>query len=213
MLNLFINSTTFGQAMGCTFDMGVEGSFADKRITSDENIEVLSPIYERVIDADKVSALIQAGQTQKVSNLGKAVEVENVRVNSLNVLIRELKMISELENTGVIIAYLPTELLQEVESGRVKFYINDSEAKTTYYSKTELELWAEAMPLIQALYSRIVFKNIPACKKNVSNTQIQADRVAIVASMYNKLLNAFREMKTVRNSNPLQNKTTGEAIF
>lgn len=213
MLNLFINSTTFGQAMGATFDMSVEGSFADKRVTPDENIEVLAPIYERVIDANRITALIQSGQTQKVSNLGKAVEVENIRVNSLNVLIRELNMISAMESTGVIIAYLPTELLQEIESGRIKFYLNDSSAETTYYSKTELELWAQAIPLIQNLYSRIVFKNIASCRKNVSNTQVQADRVAIVASMQSKLLTAFREMKALRNGAQAQQSNPGEVIF
>lgn len=213
MLNIFINSTTFGQALGATFNMAVEGSFSDKRVTPDENIEVLAPIYERAIDPNKITALLASGQTQKVTNLGKAVEVENVRVNSLNVLIRELRMISALESEGVIIAYLPGELLQEIESGRVKFYLNDSEAQTTYYSALELELWRQAMPLIQALYHRIVFKNIASCRKNISNTQIQADRVAIVGSMQAKLLNAYREMRALRNNPASQVTTTDEIIF
>lgn len=212
MLNIFVNSTTFGQAMGATFDLGVEGSLADKRITAIENCEVLAPIYERALDPEKVTALITAGQTQKVSNLGKAVEVENIRVNSLSVLIRELQLASSLEDTGMIIAYMPTELLQEIESGRIKFYLND-ETETTYYSKTELELWKIALPLIQNLYCRIIFKNINACKKNVSNSPVQADRVAINASMYNKLLTAFREMKAQKTGQQNAPAVSGQPIF
>lgn len=212
MLNLFVNSTTFGQAMGATFDMSIEGNLAQKRITADFDCEVLAPIYEKHIDANKVTALITAGQTQKVSNLGRAVEVENIRVNSLNVLIRELSMVSVLETTGVVMVYLPTELLQEIESGKIKFYLNDSSAETTYYSAQELELWAQAMPLIQSLYNRLVFKNINACKKNVGNTVIQGEKVSIVASMQTKLLIAFRTMKALK-SGAQQQSYTGEEIF
>jgi hypothetical protein len=199
MLNVFINSTTFGQAMGATFDMSVQGTLADKRITTLENCEVCPPVYEKTIDANKVASLITAGQTQKVSNLGRAVEVENVRVNALAMLIRELTLISMLEGRNdMLIAYVPGELLQELESGRIKFYLADDSTETTYYSDYELSLWREALPLIQNLYCRLVFKNINACKKNNSNTPIQADRVSINASMYTKLLTAFREMKAMK---------------
>lgn len=199
MLNIFINSTTFGQAMGATFDMNVEGTLADKRITALEDCEVCPPVYEKTIDANKVASLITSGQTQKVSNLGRAVEVENVRVNSLAMLIRELTLISMLEDRNdMLIAYVPGELLQELESGRIKFYLADDSTETTYYSDYELSLWREALPLIQSLYCRLVFKNINACKKNSSNTPIQADRVSINASMYTKLLTAFREMKAMK---------------
>lgn len=199
MLNIFINSTTFGQAMGATFDMSVEGTLADKRITALEDCEVCQPVYEKTIDANKVASLITAGQTQKVSSLGRAVEVENVRVNSLAMLIRELTLISMLEDRNdMLIAYVPGELLQELESGRIKFYLADDSTETTYYSDYELSLWREALPLIQNLYCRLVFKNINACKKNSSNTPVQADRVSINASMYTKLLTAFREMKTMK---------------
>lgn len=198
MLNTFINSTTFGQAMGATFDMDVQGSLADKRLTAIEDCEVGMPVYERAINPEKVTALITAGQTQKVSNLGKAVEVENVRVNSLNMLIRELTVISAMETNTMIIAYVPPELLQELESGRIKFYLAEDSNETTYYSEFELNLWREALPLIQNLYCRLVFKNINACKQNKSNTPVQADRVSINASMYTKLLTAFREMKAMK---------------
>lgn len=194
MLNIFINSTTFGQVMGATFNFAVEGSLADKRITALENCDVVDPIYEKVIDPEKITAFIATGQTQKVSNLSKAIEVENIRVNSLAMLIRELELVTSLPYEGMIIAYLPTELLQEIESGRIKFYLS-GESETTYYSQTEIELWKIAIPLIQNLYSRLVFKNIASCRKNVSNSPIQADRVSITASMYTKLLTAFRELK------------------
>lgn len=200
MLNIFVNSTTYGQALGCTFNMSVEGSLADKRITALELCEPVAPVYERAIDASKVTALIASGQTQKVTNLGKAIEVENVRVNSLAMLIRELQVVSAVESNDMIIAYIPGELLQEIESGRVKFYLTE-DTQTTYYSEYELELWKQALPLIQSLYCRIVFKNIMACKKNVSNTPVQADRVNIFNSMYTKLLNAYREMKAVKANN------------
>lgn len=197
MLNIFINSTTFGQAMGATFNLAVEGTLADKRITDLANCEVCAPIYEKVADPEKITAFIATGQTQKVSNLSKAIEVENIRVNSLAILIRELQLVASLPCNDMIIAYLPTELLQEIESGRIKFYLS-GDSETTYYSQTEIELWKIALPIIQSLYCRIIFKNISACKKNVSNSSIQADRVSITASMYTKLLTAFRELKAVK---------------
>lgn len=197
MLNIFVNATTFGQTMGATFDMDVQGTLADKRLTEIENCEVIAPVYEKAVDASKVTALLAAGQTQKVSNLGKALEVENVRVNSLFMLKRELEYVSSLESQDMIIAYVPGELLQEIESGRVKFYLAD-ETETTYYSEFELNLWKEVLPIIQFLYCRLVFKNINACKQNKSNTPAQADRVEIYSSMYTKLLVAFRELKSIK---------------
>lgn len=212
MFNVFVNSTTFGQAMGATFDLSIEGSLADKRVTAPENCKVLAPIYERKVDANRVTSFISTGQTQQVSKLAKAVDVENVRVNSLAVLIRELQMISEIDTDCMIIAYMPLELLQEVESGRVKFYMS-GETTTTYYSQTELDLWRTALSLIQSLYCRIVFKNINACKKNNTNSPVQADRVNINASMYNMLLTAFRELKAERTKPKTTPAVSGEPIF
>ena len=213
MLNIFINSTTFGQAMGATFNMNVEGSLADKRITALENCEVSAPIYEKAVDPAKITSLIATGQTQKVSNLGKAIEVENVRVNSLAMLIRELELVASIESNEMIIAYVPGELLQELESGRVKFYLASDSSETTYYSEFELTLWHHAMALIQSLYCRLVFKNIASCRKNVSGSAVQADRVNITASMYTKLLTAFREMKTVKSNVQATAQSSGESAF
>lgn len=213
MLNIFINSTTFGQAMGATFDMSAEGSLSDKRVTDLENCEVCAPIYEKAVDPTKITSLIATGQTQKVSNLGRAIEAENVRVNSLAMLIRELELVASIESNEMIIAYVPAELLQELESGRVKFYLADDSSKTTYYSEFELNLWQHAMPLIQSLYCRLVFKNIASCRKNVSGSDVQADRVNITASMYTKLLIAFREMKTAKSNVQAPAQSSGESAF
>lgn len=213
MLNIFINSTTFGQAMGATFNLAVEGSLADKRVTALENCEVVAPLYERTVDAEKIASLIATGQTQKVSNLGKAIEFENIRVNSLAMLVRELELVASLESNEMIIAYVPGELLQELESGRVKFYLAGSESNTTYYSEFELNLWHHAMALIQSLYCRLVFKNIASCRKNVSGTAVQADRVNITASMYTKLLVAFKEMKIAKSSVQHTQQSAGESAF
>lgn len=197
MLNLFINSTTYGQVIGATFNIDGAGSLAERRIT--QFTEVEAPIYTKEIDTTKVTQLFVSGQTDKVNRMSKAITVENIRVNSLSMLLRELTLIANLESQDMIIAYLPGELLQEVESGRVKFYL-DGTTETTYYSNYELELWSQVLPLIQSLYCRIVFKNIASCKKNLSNTQVQADRCAIYASMYQKLLTSYREMKAIKGN-------------
>ena len=210
MLNLFINSTTYGQVMGATFNMDTPGSLAERRIT--QSIDVEAPVYEKVIDSAKITQLIATGQTDKVSKMGKAIEAETIRVNSLAMLLRELSMISCLESNDMIIAYLPGELLQEVESGRVKFYL-DGTAETVYYSEYELELWRQVLPLIQSLYCRIVFKNISSCRNNRSNTPVQADRCAIYANMYQKLLTAYRDMKALKSGNVQAPAVSGEAIF
>lgn len=212
MLNIFVNSTTYGQTMGATFDMSTEGSLIDKRVTSVENCDVVPPIYQREISAQKVADLISAGQTEKVANLGKAVEVENTRVNSLAMLIRELTLVKDLkDNKDIVVAYVPGELLHEIKSGRIKFYL-DEEAKTTYFSSLELELWKQVLPLIQDLYCRIVFKSIDSCKKNSSNTESQADRVSIYSSMQKRLIAAFREMK-IAKSGTTSAAAVGGALF
>lgn len=210
MLNLFINSTTYGQVMGATFNMDSPGSLAERRIT--QFIDVEAPLYVKDVDSTKITQLIAAGQTDKVSKMGKAIEAETIRVNSLAMLLRELSMISSLESNDMIIAYLPGELLQEVESGRVKFYL-DGTAETTYYSDYELQLWGQVLPLIQSLYCRIIFKNINSCKNNRSNTQVQAERCAIYANMYQKLLTAYRDMKAIKAGNVQSTTVSSEAIF
>ena len=210
MLNLFINSTTYGQVIGATFNIDGEGTLAERRLTSFTEVE--EPVYEKAVDSTKITQLITSGQTDKVSKLGKAIEVETIRVNALAMLLRELTMIVNTESNDMIIAYLPGELLQEVESGRVKFYL-DGTAETIYYSDYELDLWRQVLPLIQSLYCRIVFKNIASCKTNRSNTQIQADRCAIYASMYQKLLTAYREMKALKSGNMQTTAVSGESIF
>lgn len=210
MLNLFINSTTYGQVMGATFNMDAPGSLAERRIT--QTIDVEAPVYEKVIDSAKITQLIATGQTDKVSKMGKAIEVETIRVNALAMLFRELSLIASLESNDMIIAYLPVELLQEIESGRVKFYL-DGTTETIYYSEYELELWRQVLPLIQSLYCRIVFKNISSCKNNRSNTQVQADRCAIYANMYQKLLTAYRDMKALKSGNMQTTAVSGESIF
>lgn len=210
MLNLFINSTTYGQVMGATFNMDAEGSLAERRIT--QSIDVEAPVYEKVVDSAKITQLITTGQTDKVSKMGKAIEAETIRVNSLAMLFRELQLISSLESNDMIVAYLPAQLLQEVESGRVKFYL-DGTTETAYYSEYELNLWRQVLPLIQSMYCRIVFKNIASCKNNHSNTQIQADRCAIYANMYQKLLTAYRDMKALKSGNVQSPTVSNEAIF
>lgn len=207
MINIFINSTTWGQAMSATFNMSIEGSVAQKRLTPIEECTVNDPVYEKVLSAEKVAQYIAQGK--KVGNLDKAVITENIRVNSLNALIKELEFVSNYDNKDMIIAYVPTELLQELESGRIKFYLAEDSKGTTYYSDFELELWKKALPLIQDLYCRIVFKDINACKKNVSKTQIQADRVSIYNNMYAMLLTAFREMKAIK----AEKQVSEEGIF
>lgn len=207
MINVLINSTTFGQTIGATFDLSIEGALSDKRLTAIENCNVNAPVYERVIDVNKVTSLIASGLTQKVNNLSKAIEVENVRVNSLNMLLRELQFIhetfgAEIPN-GVITVYVPGELLQELQSGRVKYYLDDT-VESTYYSNTERALWREVLPLVQFYFCNIVFKNISGCKKNMNETQEQADRVSIFNSMYSKLLTAYRELKAVKTGGVTQ---------
>lgn len=197
MLNIFVNSTTFGQAMGATFKMDAVGTLSDKRVTPLNLCNVVAPVYGRVMNAEKVTALINSGQSSKVSNFAKAIETEKIRVNSLNMLVRELSMINAMEDCNeMITAYVPAPLLSELESGRVKVYLFDESVETTYYSKFELELWKNANALIQQLYCRLIFKKIDSCKVNVSNTPIQAERVDIYNSIYEKILVAFREEKT-----------------
>ena len=210
MLNLFINSTTYGQVMGATFNIDGEGSLAERRLT--QFTEVEEPVYHKTVDSEKITQLIATGQSDKVSKIGKAIEIETIRVNALAMLLRELSMISNLESDDMIIAYLPVELLQEIESGRVKFYL-DGTTETIYYSTYELELWRQVLPLIQLMYCRIVFKNISSCKTNRSNTPVQADRCAVYANMYQKLLTAYRDMKALKSGKTNAPSVSGESIF
>lgn len=194
MLNTFINTTTYGQAMAATFNLDTDGStLAEMRITSIEDCNVLDPIYEKEVRIEKVAEYLKNKQTQKVSNLGKAVETENIRVNSLAILIRELELINTLDTEECVTIYVPQPLLQEIQSGRIRYYLNEN--TNSYFSEVEIELWKEALPLMHELYFRLVFKSIDACKTNNNNDQIQALRISIVNSMYARLLKAFKERK------------------
>jgi hypothetical protein len=203
MLNIFVDSTTFGQAMGATFDFAIEGKLAEKRLTKQEDAKVMPSVYERTIDAEKILNFSKAGLTQKITNLQKAINAENKRVNSLNILVRELESIQETfapDEVGIITAYVPAELLSELQSGRVKYYLDDS-AETTYYSKLERELWKKALPLIQHFFMNIVFKNVLACQVNKHENAEQAMRVTIYTQMHNMIRTAYREMSAERQTN------------
>lgn len=211
MLNIFINSTTFGQAMGATFNLRIEGGLNQKRITSFENCQVQAPIFTAELDTVKIQEYASAGDMKKVNGLTKAVEIQNVRVNSLAVLIRELQMVKANTGNDMLLVYLPDELLNEISDGKIKFHLSDDEStgENSYFSEQETELWRVAMPLIGELYSRLVFKSIKSCRNSSSNSPEQTDRANICASMYGMLLNAYREEKKARAEmqNMAQNTT------
>ena len=196
LLNVFVNSTTFGQAMGATFDLSVAGDLSNKRITALEDCAVLEPIYEKQIATEKIAEYLKTGQTQKVSNLGKAIETENIRVNSLAVLIRELALVLSLETEEPVTVYVPYALLQEIQSGRIRYYL--AENTNSYYSQQEIELWKEALPLMHEMFYRLVFKSIDTCKSNSNNDPVQALRVSISNSMYARLLKSYKEFKAIK---------------
>lgn len=204
MINLFVNSTTFGQAMGATFNLAQEGTLSEKRLTPLENCEVLAPAYEKMPNAMEIADLISRGDNEKVTKISKAISAENIRVNSLVVLMRELQFVHETFGLeipgGVITAYVPAELLKELHQGRVKYYL-DENAETKYYSEFERAIWRQVMPLLQFYFCNIVFKNIASCKVNERQDPIQQHRANIHASIYSKMLTAYREMKALRRCN------------
>lgn len=211
MLNIFINSTTFGQAMGATFNLRMTGGLNQKRITSFENCQVQAPIFTAELDTVKMQEYVIAGDMRKVNGLTKAVEIQNVRVNSLAVLIRELQMVKANTENDMLLVYIPDELLNEITDGKIKFHLSDDEStgENSYYSEQETALWRVAMPLIGELYSRLVFKSIKSCRNSASNSPEQADRANICASMYGMLLTAYKEEKRARAEmrNMAQNTT------
>lgn len=198
MLNIFVHSSTYGQAMAATFDLEAAGSLPEKRITAPENCCVAAPVYEKPVDQAKVVAFATANKRAELNKMMAAIDTENRRVNSLAALIRELKTIIASGNNDMIIAHVPAPLLKEIETGRVKFSLIEGAEKNPYFSDFELELWREALPLIQQLYTRIVFKSIDTCKTNAYNQPVQALRVAIYRQMHQMILAAFNEMKQAR---------------
>lgn len=202
MINSFVNVTTFGQFISCSFNLGADGTLADKRITAQEDCVVQPAVYEKTLTPERIAEYIAQGK--KVENLSKAVETENIRVNSLYAFAKELSAVSQIDNNEPIIIYVPTALLQELVSGRIKFYIAETAPETTYYSQFELDLWKQVMPMIKDNFDRLVFKDINSCKKNISNTAVQQDRVNIYKSMYNLMLESFRTEKANRAVNKPQ---------
>ena len=172
MINLFINGSQFGQTMGMTFHMDGEGSLAQRRLTSTENVKVVSSIYGREVDADKIAQLVKSGLADKVAGYTKALEVESIRVNSLNMLVRELETVKASDIQSMITCYVPDVLLRELTSMRVKYYLS-GESVNDYYSEFELSLWRKAMPLFQELFFNLVFANIASCGKNQFNDPVQ----------------------------------------
>lgn len=220
MLNIFANATTLGQGVGATFIMEQEPSgttIVDRRITPNEDLAVAEPVAQRQLDAVKIAQLVASGQGSKVTAMTKAIESESIRFASLSVLVRELATVEAYEeSTGVtdepIIAYVPTQLLNEILGGKYKFYIN-GRGETTYYSQQELSIWEVAVAYIQKYYTRLVFKDINGCRKNNSNTHVQAERVAIFNSMYSKMLESYKELRAQRSGVSHSVAVGAEGIF
>ena len=92
MLNIFINSSIYGQSIGSTFNFSqavIGKPLSSRRLTPNAYANIIAPIYERQIDMEKITMLYKSGQIDKVNKLNRGVYSENIRVNSLYVLIRD----------------------------------------------------------------------------------------------------------------------------
>ena len=218
MLNTFINSSIYGQAIGSTFNFSkavIGKPLASRRLTPNAYANIMEPIYERQVDMTKITALYGSGQLDKVNKINRGVYSENIRVNSLYTLIRELQLIDKLTIEHpqllkeMIIAYVPAQLLKELQSGRYKFYVNGI-SESTYYSEQELTMWIDANEIIAKFYSRLVFTNIDNCKVNISGTAIQGERVTLYNSMISRIKEAYNTLKQQREaaSKNINNNTT-----
>lgn len=202
MINVLINSTTFANGIGGSYDFSFEGELIDMRLTPFEPIS--ESIFRRDLDKNKLAQLMTEGKNDEAMALINAVDKECVRVGALYVLLNELKAISKMENrTDMIICYVPTLLKAELEHGKVKFHLS-GDNESSYYQEAELELWAEIMPLLSELYSRLVFKDIASCKANKlvnvenanpSSVLAQGYRVAIYTNQYSLMIKKFAEEK------------------
>lgn len=206
MLNIFINSSIYGQSIGSTFNFSqavIGKPLSSRRLTPNAYANIIAPIYERQIDMEKITMLYKSRQIDKVNKLNRGVYSENIRVNSLYILIRELQLIDKLAvehpqlEKEMIIAYVPPQLLRELQSGRYKFYINGI-SESTYYSEQELTMWIDANEIIAKLYSRLVFTNIENCKANNTGTAIQQERVGLYNAMINRIKEAYKALKQQR---------------
>lgn len=213
MINIFVNTTTYGQALGATFNLGMEGALSEKRITSDIDILVQDPVYERVLDTEKITSYAQAGQSKKVENAMAAVKIENIRVNALNVLVRELTLIETLEYDGFVQVFVPVELLDEIQTGKHKPYSYHPELVNPYYSEFERELWRYADALIGRMYERISIKSIAVCRSNRHDDPIHAERVQIVRFMQSNLSSAYKEMAAIKAKSIEKQKETTAVIW
>lgn len=224
MLNTLINSTTLGQAIGATFTIDGPGTLTARRLTSGDNCKVQTPIYEKELSQEKLEELRVKGLLNDVPRYNKSIENEVIRVNSLAVLLRELTLIDELDTDEIVTMYVPTQLLRELQSLRIKYYLT-SETPSKYYSLVEIELWKLALPLVQKLYFNIVFKDIASCSKNPNNAdtvapelgdekamlslKVRADRNTLYNSMYTLMLGAYKSLKAQR-ANAVPTKKVSE---
>ena len=195
MLNTFINSSIYGQAIGSTFNFSkavIGKPLASRRLTPNAYANIMEPIYERQVDMTKITALYGSGQLDKVNKINRGVYSENIRVNSLYTLIRELQLIDKLTIEH-------PQLLKELQSGRYKFYVNGI-SESTYYSEQELTMWIDANEIIAKFYSRLVFTNIDNCKVNISGTAIQGERVTLYNSMISRIKEAYNTLKQQREA-------------
>lgn len=218
MLNIFVKANEYGQVIGATFNFEEQvlgTKLNSRKITPHALSGINNPFYERQINMQKVAMLYQAGQIDEVNRINKAIYSENIRVNSLYLLCRELRMLDGLFNSPetkekyankMIICYIPVQLLRELHEGKHKIYLIKKEEKhTTYYSKFELDLWAEAEMLIANLYEHLLFRNIANCdlSKSVSNkpfSQSQIDRNTLLTSLNNLLQQARIKMREQRRA-------------
>lgn len=222
-LNIFINSNDFGQTMSAVFDLSIQGTLGAKRLTDQSNCKVCESIYEKEISDSELLNLIKSSAV-KAQKRAKAMKIETVRVNALNALVKELVFVSQLGdeyNNEAVTIFVPWMLCDEIQNGKVKYYINNSDTESSYYSAEELELWGHFFNIYSSMCSRVIFRNLNLLiqKSNPTEEEIKRENIAmsnmsdefrvlnntrkiITASLNKKLTEAFIEERKRREENP-----------
>lgn len=210
----FIDSTDFGQTMGATFDLAIEGSVVDMRITTKEDCFVKEPIFEKVMTEEQLIKISKIS-TKDLERIGMGYMLCTKRVNSLAMCCREMANYALMDDveSEVITFYVPKVLLDEINSGRVKYYIHSGDIKSEYYADQEVELWKDFYDLYKDIADRIVFRNILTLipnkkyeeKDSQYNSRMTAEQLkennikkAIVSGLQQKLTQAYVAEKKAR---------------
>lgn len=183
MLNLFLMSTVYGKATAMAYNINGEGSIKSRNLL-DVAISEHSTAG-KMTDAELGQFVRKHGR--KALNKIWGDKQSTMRVSALSCLVDCFTELDTEDLKEPLTCYVPKALLEEIQSGRHKYYMcAEEDESTAYYSEAELKLWESFYDLTADITRLLIFKDVYSCNLEETHSQAQEERLAIYEYMVDK---------------------------